>query len=120
MLIKSKRGETEVCVFAYFKNPQERKLVVEEIKKRRKSFVIYKLLPKKEKIKTQKRSWTNCHRKEILKAKGEKCEKCNAIENLEIHHKKYTNNLEDLEILCRKCHRKLDKKYSNEELGIGG
>lgn len=165
MLVESKRGGTEVRTLAYFKNNEERKLAVEKIKKRRKSFIIYKLLPKEEKKKvlkrfykyarlnsdklkkiakkwreknTQKvrefnkksrlkypekiapRYWSYYHRKEILEAKGEKCKKCNSVENLEIHHKKYTNNLEDLEILCRKCHKKLDRKYSDKQLGIEG
>ncbi len=65
------------------------------------------------------RQWAIYWRERILAEKGSNCETCNATENLEIHHKKYTKNLEDLQILCRKCHRKLDRKYSDEELGVG-
>lgn len=36
---------------------------------------------------------------------GGKCEKCGSEENLCIHHNNgYSNNVEDLFILCRKCH----------------
>ena len=36
---------------------------------------------------------------------GGKCEKCGSEENLCIHHNNgYSNNVEDLYILCRKCH----------------
>ena len=37
------------------------------------------------------------------------CQKCNSKYELQVHHKTYKNifkeNLEDLEILCKKCHR---------------
>ena len=34
-----------------------------------------------------------------------KCEKCGSEENIVIHHKNgYSNDIEDLEILCKKCH----------------
>lgn len=70
------------------------------------------------KNKLKARSWTKYHREEILKVKGEICETCGSISNIEIHHKEYTNNLKDLQILCRLCHRTLDRKYSNKQLGI--
>ena len=35
-----------------------------------------------------------------------KCEKCGAMEKLELHHKTYEKpTIYDLEILCEKCHR---------------
>lgn len=165
MIVRKENGKEEVKVLAYFRTDEEKKIAIKKIMEKRKSFVIYKLLPKKEKIQANKRflkylrlnphkrkkfnkkwrdknvekireltkkyilkypekqkarNWSKYHRKEILEVKGEKCEECNSVENLEIHHKKYTNNLEDLQILCMKCHKKLDRKYSDEELGIGG
>lgn len=40
------------------------------------------------------------------RSKGE-CEICHAQENLCLHHKNgYSNDLNDLMVLCRKCHRK--------------
>ncbi len=64
--------------------------------------------------------WIKTNRKKVLDIKGKICKKCGSKVQLQIHHKKYTTNLKDLEILCMKCHKKLDRKYSDEELGIGG
>lgn len=43
----------------------------------------------------------------FIKSKGEKCEMCGATENLHIHHKKYTMNFDDWQLLCKKCHKKI-------------
>ena len=41
----------------------------------------------------------------------ESCQKCSSKENLEIHHLTYNNpTINDLIILCRKCHRQLHRK----------
>jgi 5-methylcytosine-specific restriction endonuclease McrA len=49
-------------------------------------------------------------RKEVFAARGEKCEKCTSTTSLQIHHLTYENvfneKLEDLQILCRSCHKK--------------
>ena len=46
----------------------------------------------------------------ILKKRGKKCERCGYDKNLHVHHKTYKNifkeKLEDLEVLCFKCHHK--------------
>lgn len=40
-----------------------------------------------------------------------KCQICGTQENLCLHHKNgYSNKLEDLEVLCRKCHRNSELK----------
>ena len=38
---------------------------------------------------------------------GGKCSSCDAVDNLEYHHIKYTNNKEDIILLCKECHTKL-------------
>jgi len=38
------------------------------------------------------------------------CEICGSIENLEIHHKNYTRDIRDIQLLCRKCHGKMKRK----------
>jgi len=48
-------------------------------------------------------------RQEIIKEKKQ-CEMCNSIENLELHHKEYNKNKEEIILLCRKCHRKIHIK----------
>lgn len=48
------------------------------------------------------------------KAQG-RCEVCGTYENLCLHHKNgYSNKLEDLIVLCRKCHRNLEIKEKND------
>ena len=47
-------------------------------------------------------------RKEVI-AERILCERCSSSESLQVHHKTYKNvfneKMEDLELLCRKCHR---------------
>jgi len=46
----------------------------------------------------------------IKKDRGGQCERCNNKRSLQVHHKTYDNifqeNMEDLELLCGKCHKK--------------
>lgn len=48
-----------------------------------------------------------------------RCEKCGATKSLDLHHKSYDHLYneppEDLEILCRKCHKKADYARSERE-----
>lgn len=102
-------------------NPQ--KVNISQKKWNKKNIIKVRGYNKKTKLKhferdKKVRGWIRSHRKEILLQKGEKCEECGSIEKLEIHHKKYTNNLQDLQLLCMICHRKVSRKYSDEELGI--
>lgn len=49
------------------------------------------------------------YREEALKCHGEKCQKCGASDNIEIHHKdknRKNNNMENLQVLCRDCHHR--------------
>ena len=41
------------------------------------------------------------------------CKFCNSKEKLELHHKNYEGegNLDNIIVLCRKCHKKLHRKY---------
>lgn len=51
------------------------------------------------------------------KAQG-RCENCGTYENLCLHHDNgYSNELKDLVVLCRKCHRKLEveEKYGRKK-----
>ncbi len=67
-------------------------------------------------------------REELFKLRGEKCEKCNSIELLHVHHKNYDNifneKTDDLVILCSSCHRlqhlDLNKKIRIEERSTTG
>lgn len=47
----------------------------------------------------------------VKRERGNKCERCGSKSSLQAHHKQYPKNwfetvLEDLEVLCRRCHRK--------------
>jgi len=35
-----------------------------------------------------------------------KCSECGSVKNLEIHHKKYFKNVDNIVVLCKKCHWK--------------
>lgn len=52
--------------------------------------------------------WRN-KRQEVFNSRSKCCERCKRVDNLEIHHKTYKNiykeKLEDLQILCRSCHK---------------
>ena len=62
---------------------------------------------------------------EIIETLGGRCQSCGTTRNLEIHHKiplsikghqfvkRYNswNNLENLELLCKRCHKHKHKKY---------
>ena len=57
----------------------------------------------------------------ILKAANAKCKKCGTQENLSVNHKipradGGTNDAENLEILCRKCHDEYHGIISKKEL----
>jgi 5-methylcytosine-specific restriction endonuclease McrA len=49
-----------------------------------------------------------------FKQVGRKCEKCPSIKILQVHHIRYKEIfnviLSDLQVLCRKCHKKIHKK----------
>lgn len=53
-------------------------------------------------------------RNEKLKAVGYKCELCGSAKNLQVHHITYENlgyePLDDLLVVCRKCHEELHKE----------
>jgi hypothetical protein len=40
----------------------------------------------------------------FIKSKSSKCELCGSKEGLHIHHKKYTIDFNDWQLLCKKCH----------------
>lgn len=46
-----------------------------------------------------------------------KCAKCGTLTGLEFHHKKYEEaNIDDIEILCHKCHRNAKKSTNKSSL----
>lgn len=51
----------------------------------------------------EKREW-------IIKCKGSKCERCNSIKNLVVHHIHYetlgNESSKDVLVLCKECHNK--------------
>ena len=52
-------------------------------------------------------SWQE-KRQEVIDANGDECEVCGCSVNLNVHHESYRNygneDLDDLVVLCRKCH----------------
>ena len=57
----------------------------------------------------------------ILKASKARCERCNGTENLTINHKKPlaqggTNESDNLEILCRKCHDRYHGSFPKKKM----
>ncbi len=93
----------------YYISPQQRFKRIKTIKSKRKPFVVFSLLPKDEQIKFKARFWAQRNRKHILEKMGAFCDLCKTKEKLEIHHKKYTNNFKDLQVLCRKCHMRIEQ-----------
>lgn len=57
------------------------------------------------------KDWQN-KRKYTLHKRGHHCEKCFSKKHLEVHHKNYNTlyheRLEDVEVLCKKCHPRAD------------
>ena len=41
------------------------------------------------------------------------CSKCGCVEILELHHKRYTKNPDDVEILCRPCHKRFHNNLTS-------
>lgn len=101
----------------YYIDSEQRNKRIKKIKEKRRPFIITKFLPKTEKIKNKFRFWLYRKRKIILEKKGSFCDLCKTKQSLEIHHKKYTNNLKDLQVLCRNCHVKVEqeKRYNAKE-----
>ena len=62
----------------------------------------------KEYLKSEK--WQKI-RKTAFSQRGKKCEVCQSVKSLHIHHLTYdrifNESLSDLQILCRKCHEKV-------------
>lgn len=58
------------------------------------------------------RLWAKENKEMIFDTLGRKCAKCGdtEINNLEIHHKKYEEGIEHLEVLCFKCHDEFHAK----------
>jgi 5-methylcytosine-specific restriction endonuclease McrA len=56
--------------------------------------------------------WKNMKR-DLIRMRGQKCEKCGSCTMLELHHKTYERLgkelTSDLELLCFSCHRKADQ-----------
>jgi len=50
------------------------------------------------------------HHFPILIEKFNGCQFCKSKERLQIHHKKYTNDIKDCLLLCEKCHKKLHRR----------
>ena len=56
------------------------------------------------------RFWNETVRPTILRLKNNKCEICGSKKFLDIHHNSYEKqNINTLQVLCRKCHRGTQK-----------
>ena len=58
------------------------------------------------------------HIRDLIHKRDKNCQRCESVDNLNVHHIIYDNfgnekdHLEDLVLLCRKCHKTLHNKYS--------
>jgi hypothetical protein len=66
----------------------------------------------KEKMKYEQHAYAVL-REQLLLRSNNKCEfpNCEETKGLHIHHKKYTNNLDDMMVVCMKHHNELHRKY---------
>ena len=50
-------------------------------------------------------------RESLFLVRGKKCERCRSVDNIQVHHIHYVNifreQLEDLMVVCKDCHRKI-------------
>ena len=57
-------------------------------------------------------------KKDMLRLRGARCERCGHPHSLELHHKTYERLgrelTSDLEVLCRRCHESADKERALE------
>jgi len=58
------------------------------------------------------RKYAYLHKKEFSRLKDNKCEVCGIVENLVIHHKKYTKEFKDWMLVCFDCHNKIHRTYN--------
>ena len=56
----------------------------------------------------------------LFKKKPKQCKKCKSCLRIDVHHKEYKYiydvTIDDLEILCRKCHRKEHKQIDKKKV----
>lgn len=68
---------------------------------------------KQYKVYLKSKEWKVKRQAAILYYHG-RCRKCRSTKNIEVHHKTYRNifheSLEDLQLLCNKCHRAYHRK----------
>ncbi len=61
-------------------------------------------------------------REALFVDRGKKCERCGSKENIQVHHIHYRNiyfeNLEDLMVVCKSCHRKIHGIVDKEKKPI--
>lgn|GEM_PF-2938971 len=60
--------------------------------------------------------YSRTHYFETLLKKYKHCQLCPEINNLQIHHKKYTKNIKDCMLLCPVCHKKIHLKRAIPDL----
>jgi len=61
------------------------------------------------------------YRKLLIEALGGKCQKCGNSDTPIIHHKHYRKEgttLDDIELLCKKCHSKIKKRTKQSLSGM--
>lgn len=58
------------------------------------------------------RAYSRTKRGEFGELRGNKCENCGSVKNLQIHHKRYTINYNDWQLLCKECHRKTHRSLN--------
>lgn len=104
-------GNVRQWVYNYYKENPDNILSKIKVTKRKKGYYSERRKKYNDYLKSAK--WRKL-RKEIIEARGGKCERCASKIILQLHHKTYKNIFnekpEDLEVLCRKCHKKEHKR----------
>jgi 5-methylcytosine-specific restriction endonuclease McrA len=58
-------------------------------------------------------------RRQIIRARGRRCQRCGSPRRLQLHHKTYLRlgheRDADLELLCPKCHTKADRQRARDQ-----
>lgn len=66
---------------------------------------------KNENIKTKIRHYSTKNHLPVLLEKYKGCQICGLLNNLEIHHTRYTKQLKHAMLVCRKCHKDIHRKH---------
>lgn len=58
-------------------------------------------------LKRPARNWAEKNKVKIFAVKGNYCKNCDSVESIELHHNRYVNEIDAIDVYCRPCHTKL-------------